>query len=865
MLNASISFPWWHLQEVEYPMRRFPKISCLVFAFLLLASSYLVCKTQAASDSAAIPGVQVQVVDSLRGTASFALDSADNPHVCCVDGGIKYAWWNGSEWNTQVVDTVGDGMSCHLALDSKGNPYITYRYLDASNHPYLKYAHWDGSTWKIQILDSGGDYSSIVVDSNDNPHIAYYGRMSLHYASWDGTKWNIETVESGGKKAPDGSYNATGWWVSLKLDSNDNPHISYYRPTSFESSGEVKYASWDGTSWIIQDVEPIGSDYYIHTSLALDSKGNPHIAYRGDTGLRYAVWAGSGWDIQTVDYSLKRALSVGEWASLVLDSNDIPHICYIDSYRFSVLKYAFLNGSTWRINALTPSFHAGYSISIALDSKGKIHICRDDTSTLTLNHIIIDQAKLPPPTQLPDPPLQLAMFPPSSEPASPAGTIGTIDSPGCCGAYTSLTLDSQGNPHISYFDRNIDELRYAYCNGSTWYAQTVDTDGWVGIYSSLALDASDYPHISYLDNFNNKIKYAEWNGSAWAIQTVDSIGSLYSFTSIALDAEGYPHISYFDGGNYSLKYAKWNGFTWGIQTVDSAGVVGEYSSLKLDSNGYPHISYYDASQGDLKYARWTGTNWNIQVVDSTDNVGLSTSLVLDSQGNPHISYCDLTNNLLKYACLTGSSWNIQTVDIAKYGGYVKWVNNNLDYTSLALNSKDNPFISYVDGDKRNLKLAFWNGSSWIIQTVDSTFDSGWSSSLALDSNDRVHISYYEGWTKSDLRYVTSADNSTYFPKPAPIWLPPPTNSSNSSASTIQDSKDGTNSNKTQTDGKTAMNELSSSLQNINTDSRDWLEKNTSSTMEKQETFRMELVLTASGAPAALIGIGLLVYFRKRNR
>jgi hypothetical protein len=785
-------------------MKRSFKVISVVFTFFLLAApSYFFSQVKADSESPppSIPGVQVQVVDTLGNIplvsvcSSFALDSAGNPHVAYSDGktvGVKYAWWNGTGWNIQVVDTVGDDMSINLALDSKANPYITYRYLDSHGVAYLKYAHWDGAAWKIQTIGVGGDYSSIVVDSKDNPHIAYYGQMSLRYASWNGERWVIQTVESGGAQAVDGSYNSTGWWVSLKLDANDNPHMSYYRYTNFESNGEIKYASWNGVNWNIEHVSTIvASDQYTYTSLALDSNGNPQIAYRGDTGLMYAVSDGSNWSTQTIDYSFKPAYNIGA-ESLVLDPNDNPYISYVDSYRFSVLKLAFLNGSTWQINTLTPAFHGGYSTSIAMDSSGNIHICRDDLGTLTLNYITINPAQLPPPTPLADPPLKLAVWPPQNTLASPAGNIQSVDAPEA-GAYTSLVLDAAGNPYISYFDRFGYQLRFAYCNDSkVWHASTVDADGWVGFYSSLALSINGTPHISYLDESGNKLKYAQWNGSTWNTQTVDTIGNRYSYTSLALDDNGYPHISYFDGANCTLKYASWNGFNWTIQTVDASGFTGEYSSLKLDSAGSPHISYYDASVHGLKYAVWTGNDWVIQTIDSNGNVGFSTSLALDTQGNPHISYYDVGNDKIKYAYFNGLGWNTQTVANSKYGDYVRFFNSSLDYTSLALDSKNTPFITYADGGSRNLKLAFLNGTSWIIQTVDSTFDSGWTSALAIDSNDKVHISYYEGWHIGHLMYVASADNSSFFAKPAPLSnnsspTPTPTpDSSSTSTSSVQD-------------------------------------------------------------------------------
>ena len=109
------------------------------------------------------------------------------------------------------------------------------------------------------------------------------------------------------------------------------------------------------------------------------------------------------------------------------------------------------------------------------------------------------------------------------------------------------------------------------CLYADWVIQTIDSAGAVGWNTSIALDTNNYPHISYYDYTNGDLKYAKWTGSSWSIQTVDSAGYVGDHTSIALDTNNYPHISYRDNTNYDLKYAKWTNnpvLSWAGENVN---------------------------------------------------------------------------------------------------------------------------------------------------------------------------------------------------------------------------------------------------------------------------------------------------------
>jgi PKD repeat protein len=322
-------------------------------------------------------------------------------------------------------------------------------------------------------------------------------------------------------------------------------------------------------------------------------------------------------------------------------------------------------------------------------------------------------------------------------------TIQTVDDVGDVGEFTSLALDSNGYPHISY--HNSTTMKYAAWNGSEWHNQTVDSVGNVGEYTSLALNISGYPCISYRDATNNILKYASWNGSFWNTETVDNAWGAGWYTSLSLNSSDYPCVSYHN--TTVLKYASWNGSSWVIQTVDSsANIVGAHSSLALKGGDYPCISYYYGTNGDLKYAAWNGTAWTLQIVDSVGDVGKYTSLALDSSGNPRISYYENINKDLKYAAWSGTAWSTQTIDsIGDVGSD----------TSLALDNTGNPGVSYYDTTNGDLKYAAWSGTAWSTQVVDSTGNVGKYTSLTLDSSGSPCISYYDtsNW---NLKYANGA-------------------------------------------------------------------------------------------------------------
>lgn len=313
-------------------------------------------------------------------STSLALDGSENPHISYWESGsngyLKYARWDG-QWLTETV-ADGGGTYSSLALDASGNPRISYQYISRDK---IKYAEWDGSQWNLQDVTSswgGGRFTSLALEPTApyTPHISYHYEepselyFHLKYAYWAGSGWKNETVE----------YSHKGQYNSLALDGSGNPHISYYSRTY----GDLKYARWDGSQWLIETVDSDGK-VGLYTSLALDEGDNPHISYYDETNsdLKYAHYVGAGgncgpsnnWQCDTVDSQG----DVGLCTSVALDESGNPHISYYDDANGD-LKYARWDGSQWLIETADSAGDVGLYTSLALDGGGNPHISYYDRS-----------------------------------------------------------------------------------------------------------------------------------------------------------------------------------------------------------------------------------------------------------------------------------------------------------------------------------------------------------------------------------------------------------------------------------------------------------------------------------------------------
>jgi hypothetical protein len=336
--------------------------------------------------------------------------------------------------------------------------------------------------------------------------------------------WIIEEVDS----AP-GRFGAS---VGLALGSDGSPHVSYYD----DDQNVLMYARRTSGGWqrtVVDDWKYAGG----MSDIALDSMEHPHIAYRAAAGntLKYAYWNGSRWKVHFLG-----ANEYGWDPSLVLDGEDHPHIAYLGYYQpvsgGQTPKYRHWDGSAWQIDVIEPVFVYS-NTSIALDSQERPHVTYHHGARL--KHAVYDGDRW---------------------------QVETVDSRAMSGHKmgldSSLAIDDADNLHISYalygqewYSSPWPEgLRYARSQGGTWEYDAPDGPGDLGFYTSLGLDADNRPHISYYDSGSQALKHVYWDGEAWPVSVVDSPVSVGGYTSLDLDQDGQPHIAYSVGG--AVRYAR---------------------------------------------------------------------------------------------------------------------------------------------------------------------------------------------------------------------------------------------------------------------------------------------------------------------
>ncbi|MBI1910336.1 MAG: hypothetical protein HYS22_09245 [Deltaproteobacteria bacterium] len=314
------------------------------------------------------------------------------------------------------------------------------------------------------------------------------------------------------------------------------------------------------------------------------------------------------------------------------------------------------------------------------------------------------------------------------------------------GQYTSIAVDSSGNPSISLYRGSSGDLglnsnpNFSQNGNNAAFSYTgIDGIGDVGAGTSIAVDSNNKLHIAYRDTTNSTLKYATNKSGSWVPETIEAGGVS---PSIAVDSNGTVHISH--QASNKVRYVTGTAGSWSGQEVLSTGnfaAVGA-SSLVVDTNNKVYVVGSNLPSNNLYYTTNKLGSWSSEEKVSDNAAGAS--VAVNKTGIVYISFSK--SNALTLATNSGSGWNITTIDSTMTVG--------LD--AISTDSTGHIYICYYDATNKDLKYATNLTGSWVTMTLDSTGDIGNYCDIAIDLNDRLHISYYDA-TNGRAKYATTSD------------------------------------------------------------------------------------------------------------
>ena len=364
-------------------------------------------------------------------------------------------------------------------------------------------------------------------------------------------------------------------------------------------------------------------------------------------------------------------------------------------------------------NSTISSSPIGEGVSIAYDSTNQIYVSYQDKNSADLKLAIND---------------------------GQGWNYETVDSQGTVGEFSSIAIDSDDTVWISYYDETQNSLKAARgisctsTSGCNWSLQTIHTGyplngSAMVMHTSIALDSDDTPGISYIDSHNSTLRYAVAGSSSWILHLVEE-NIREETTSLAFDVNDKPHIAYTGwewytdnaGSTYGhdvLRHAALDsnaGSGWQITTVDngtnSTG-VGLNPSLMFDSNGtVAYITYSKYNQmaqngGAVKMAYLFTSLTTLQMGHYTiNNTGqaepLYTAVEFDSNNDFHVVYGVKGTAALFYFYATNGTAYTSRIDESQ--------NNTARYISMVIDSDDRVNIAWTGDGGWSLSYSVFDAS-----------------------------------------------------------------------------------------------------------------------------------------------------------
>lgn len=339
-----------------------------------------------------------------------------------------------------------------------------------------------------------------------------------------------------------------GWWPGLAVDASGRPYLSY----TDAYNGELHYAVWDGTHFVVVKVDSYGA-VGKYTAMTLGPDGRPDIVYynQDKERLLYATFVGKdkvdpkdrrtpwaaapGWMFEMVD----EGTEIGMADKLVSDADGTLHAFYYDNHQHlaEAIRPPTAVGvhADWEHRVVDPK--AGGSHSIVLGYAR----AKDGTRYLSYANWDVFNSEL-----------RLATLAPGAK----KWKVDQITGKDNAGWKSGLVLDDHDRPAIVFLALLKRQLRIAVPGktAGTWkISPLVDDANTMQLVKTrngeLVLAYEYLPHESLAGATVRYLVRKDAHGDltqGW--ERYDVTGSeMSSYLVLATGADGHPVLAWYDG------------------------------------------------------------------------------------------------------------------------------------------------------------------------------------------------------------------------------------------------------------------------------------------------------------------------------
>ncbi len=174
----------------------------------------------------------------------------------------------------------------------------------------------------------------------------------------------------------------------------------------------------------------------------------------------------------------------------------------------------------------------------------------------------------------------------------------------------SVATGAAGEPVLSYYDDQADQLHVATRTAGGWVDETVTEGGGGGMFSSLVITADGTRHITFFSSTESgagDVKYAFDDGSGWQVETINTLDDVVlgmtgarRITSLQFLDDGTPIVASTDRGGVWVSSRTGGG--WETEPVFTAGerVLGQQIQLVVNSDKWMLTTFEVTSPGPLE-------------------------------------------------------------------------------------------------------------------------------------------------------------------------------------------------------------------------------------------------------------------------